>query len=146
MGFYDEAIARFMAGQPVNANPALPAGAQQLLQGLEAPINLPFARELWLADASPLLRDTPGPLLVLIGKKDLQVDWQADGEMLQQAALGRSDVTFLFPEDANHVLKHEPTPRAELRMPQAVARYNTAEAHLDEEAITGILDWLAARN
>ena len=66
--------------------------------------------------------------------------------MLQQAAHGRSDVTFLFPADANHVLKHEPTPRAELRMPQAVVGYNSAEAHLDEEVLAGILDWLAARN
>jgi len=141
--FYDEAIARFMAGQPTNPNPALPAGAQQLLQGLEAPINLPFARELWLADCSPLLRDAPGPILVLIGKKDLQVDWQADGAPLQQAAQGRSDVTFLFPENANHVLKHEPTPRDELVIPQAIARYNAADSRLDDESIRGILDWLA---
>ncbi len=36
--------------------------------------------------------------------EDLQVDWQTDGEILQQAAQGRSDVTFDFPEDANHAL------------------------------------------
>jgi uncharacterized protein len=144
MGFYDEAIARFMAGQPANASPALPPGAQQLLQSLEAPINLPFARELWLADAADLLRDAPGPILVLIGKKDLQVDWQADGQPLEQAARGRSDVTFLFPENANHVLKHEATPRAELLVPQAIAQYNAPDARLDDEAMTAILDWLRA--
>ena len=33
---------------------ALPQGVQMLLQSLETPANLPFARELWTADAAPL--------------------------------------------------------------------------------------------
>ena len=76
-----------------------------LLKSLETPANLPFARELWTADAAPLLRQVDVPVLVIIGKKDLQVDWQ--GEPLQHAATGHEEVTFFFPENANHVLKQE---------------------------------------
>jgi hypothetical protein len=83
-------------------------------------------------------------VLVVIGKKDIQVDWQADGEPLQRAAAGRKDVTFLFPENANHVQKYEPIGRAELVPAEAVARYNGPDAHLDQEALAGILNWLAA--
>lgn len=46
-------------------------------------MNLPFARELWTADTAPLLGQVDVPVLVVIGKKDLQVDWQADGEPLR---------------------------------------------------------------
>jgi hypothetical protein len=41
-----------------------------------------FNRELWIVDAVPLLRQVDIPVLVIIGKKDLQVDWQDDGEPL----------------------------------------------------------------
>ncbi|MDQ2743141.1 MAG: alpha/beta hydrolase, partial [Chloroflexota bacterium] len=115
LALYDAAIARFLAGEPVAPDPSLPRGVQTLLQNLASPANLPFARELWTADAATLLRQVDVPVLVIIGKKDIQVDWQADGEPLQRAAAGHEEVTFLFPEDANHVLKHEPRPRSELR-------------------------------
>src|SRR5262245_3930282 len=93
MALYDEAIRRFMAGEPMTPDPALPEGVQMLLQSLETPANLPFARELWTADAASLLSQVDVPTLIIIGKKDLQVDWQADGAPLQRAAMGRDDVT-----------------------------------------------------
>jgi pimeloyl-ACP methyl ester carboxylesterase len=144
LGLYDAAIARFMAGEPINPDPALPEGVQMLLQSLETPANLPFARELWTADAASLLNQVDVPTLVIIGKKDLQVDWRADGEPLQRAVAGRADVTFLFPENTNHVLKFEPRPRAELTQPEAVPRYNAHDAHPDPEAMADIVAWLAA--
>lgn len=143
MAYYDAAIARFLAGQPIEADPSLPPPIVQLLQSLEYPANLPFARELWATDASPWLAQVDVPALVVIGKKDIQVHWQADGGRLRAAAAGR-DVTSLFPEDANHVMKHEPTPLAELTPAAAVARYNGRDAVLDAEALDGILDWLEA--
>ena len=145
LALYDEAIARFLAGEPVAPDPALPEGVQMLLRALETPANLPFARELWVADAAPLLAQVDVPTLVVIGKKDLQVDWQADGEPLQRAAAGNEDVTFLFPEDANHVLKYEPRPRAELAPAEIANSYNGPETHLDPLAMAEILAWLAAR-
>lgn len=144
LALYDAAIARFLAGEPVAPDPALPEGVQMLLKGLESPVNLPFARELWMADASPLLSQVNVPVLVVIGKKDIQVDWQADGEPLQRAAAGHANVTFLFPENANHVLKQELRPRSELVAPEVTQSYNGPDTRLDPQAMTGILEWLAA--
>ncbi|MGZ6375606.1 MAG: alpha/beta hydrolase family protein [Ktedonobacterales bacterium] len=144
LALYDEAIARFLAREPAAPDPALPQGVQTIFQALETPANLPFARELWMADAATPLRQVDVPVLVIIGKKDIQVDWQADGKPLQRAAAGRGDVTFLFPENANHVLKYESRPSAELTQPEAVPRYNAAEARLDPEALASIVEWLAA--
>jgi alpha-beta hydrolase superfamily lysophospholipase len=145
LALYDTAIGRFLAGEPIAADPALPEGVQMLLQGLEAPVNLPFARELWMADAAPLLGQVSDvPVLVVIGKKDLQVDWQADGQPLQRAAAGHAGVTFVFPENANHVLKQELRPRSEL-VPTAITEsYNGPDTRLDPPALASIVEWLTA--
>jgi pimeloyl-ACP methyl ester carboxylesterase len=146
LGLYDEAIARFMVGEPMNPDPALPEGVQTLLRSLETPANLPFARELWGADAASLLGQVDVPTLVIIGKKDLQVDWQDDGGPLQRAAAGHANVTMLFPENANHILKEEMKPRSELSQPEALPRYNAPDARLDPAAMASILSWLAAHS
>ena len=144
LALYDAAITRFLAGEPIAPDPSLPEGVQLLLKSLETPANLPFARELWTADAALLLRQVHVPVLVIIGKKDIQVDWQADGEPLQRAATGHKDVTFLFPENANHVLKQELRPRSALVPTEIAESYNGPDTHLDPQVLTSILDWLAA--
>jgi pimeloyl-ACP methyl ester carboxylesterase len=144
MAAYDAAIERFVAGLPIQSNPALPPSMQAVLESLASPINLPFARELWTADVAALLARVRIPVLVVIGKKDIQVSWQADGGRLREMASG-SNVTFLFPEHANHVLKHEPTPLAELTPATALERYSGPASELDPEALSGILAWLEAR-
>jgi hypothetical protein len=144
MALYDAAIARFLAGEPIAPDPSLPAGFRALLDGLAAPANLPFARELWMSDGAPLLAQIDVPTLIVIGKKDIQVDWRADGEPLQRAAAGRALVSVLFPDDANHVLKHESRPRSELNAAQALTSYNAPDATLDREAMTSIIQWLTA--
>jgi uncharacterized protein len=144
LSLYDAAIARFLAGEPIALDPSMPEGVQMLLKSLETPANLPFARELWTADAAPLLSQMDVPVLVIIGKKDLQVDWQADGEPLKLAAAGHEDVTFLFPENTNHVLKQELRPRAELVPAEITGSYNGPDTHLDPQALASILEWLAA--
>jgi pimeloyl-ACP methyl ester carboxylesterase len=145
MALYDAAITRFLADEPVAPDPSLPAGIQALLGALATPANLPFARELWVADGAPLLEKVNVPVLVLIGKKDVQVDWQVDGEPLMRAARSGRDITFLFPEDANHVLKHEAKPRAELSAQRVAAGYNGPEATLDPDAMRSIVEWLVSR-
>jgi pimeloyl-ACP methyl ester carboxylesterase len=144
MQLYDAAIARFLAGEPMAPDPSLPQGVQMLLQSLETPANLPFARELWMADAATLLGQVDIPVLVIIGKKDIQVGWQADGEPLQRAAAGHADVTFLFPENANHVLKQELRPRSALVPAEIADSYNGPDTRLNPEVLAGILEWLAA--
>jgi uncharacterized protein len=141
---YDAAIARFQAGEPIAPDPSLPQGVQTLLQSLATPINLPFARELWMADAASLLGRVEVPVLVIIGKKDIQVDWHADGEPLQRAATRHEEVTFLFPDNANHVLKQELRPRSELVSAGIVDSYNGLDTRLDPQALASIVEWLAA--
>jgi pimeloyl-ACP methyl ester carboxylesterase len=143
MALYDEAIGRFLAGEPVAPDPSLPAGVRALLEGLAAPVNLPFARELWMTDGAPLIARIDVPTLVVIGKKDIQVDWRVDGEPLANAAADRANVSFIFPEDANHVLKHEPTPRSELTAAQTVTSYNGPDTKLDADAMASVVSWLA---
>jgi hypothetical protein len=145
LGLYDAAVARFLAGEPAAPDPALPEGVRNLIAALESPANLPFARELWTADAAAPLREVRVPVLIVIGKKDLQVDWHDDAEPHQRAAAGRTDVSFLFPENANHVLKHEPRSREELQQAEVMSRYNADDASLDPETVAAIVAWLTAR-
>jgi alpha-beta hydrolase superfamily lysophospholipase len=141
LSLYDAAIAHFLKGEPIAPDPSLPEGVQMLLQSLEAPANLPFARELWTANAAPLLRQVDIPVLVIIGKKDIQIDWQTDGEPLKLAAAGHEEVTFLFPESANHVLKQELRPRSELVLAE-MESYNGPDTRLDPQTLASILEWL----
>ena len=139
---YDAAIDRFLAGEAVEPDPSLPQMVQTLLQALSVPANLPFARELWVTDPTTWIAQVRVPMLVVIGRKDIQVDWQADGGPLQRAATGSIDVTFVFPENANHVLKFEPRPRGDLHLPQVTSAYNSPDAALDPEALEAILAWM----
>lgn len=139
---YNELIRRFEAGQPYVPDPMLPDVAANLVASLSAPLNQPFSREFWSFRPAEYLQRITEPLLVIIGKKDIQTDWKLDGKVLEEASRGQDHVTFSYPEDANHVLKHEPTPREELTAVTALSNYNTPEACLDPEALTTIVEWL----
>jgi pimeloyl-ACP methyl ester carboxylesterase len=141
---YDHCIAAFAAGKPMQPDESLPVGVQNLLTSLAAPANLPFARELWLANPAGLASQVSEPMLVLIGKKDIQVDWRADGDALKTATAKDGNAIFVFPENADHVLKYEPRPREELTA-EAAVRYNADGRVLDSDALCAILDWLAAQ-
>jgi hypothetical protein len=144
LALYDEALDRFFAGEAIEPSPDLPPGIQQLLLGLEAPANLPFARELFVVDPAAWLMEIDAPVLVLIGKKDVQIDWQLDGGRLEEAAEGSETVTFVYPDNANHVFKYEEKPAGELTASDS-ADYNSADRFLDEESLTALMTWLAAR-
>jgi dienelactone hydrolase len=141
---YDEAMARFLAGEPANPSPELPDGISQLLNGLEIPLNLPFTREIMSADPVEWLVEIGVPVVVIIGRKDVQVDWQVDGARLQSAAAGMADVSFAFPQDADHVLKYETKGAGSLTSADAL-RYNQAGRLLDGETTTILLTWLAGQ-
>ena len=141
---YDAAIACFQAGEAVVPDLSFPQGIQMLLQSLTAPANQPFTHEIWVADAAAWLAQVTVPVLVVIGQKDIQVDWQADGSRLQDAVAGHDNVDFLFPEEANHVLKHESRPRRELAPAEVATHYNAPNANTDPQAMAGILAWLVS--
>lgn len=138
---YTEAVDAFLAGEGMSIDPALPDSVKMLLQSLAAPVNQPFAAELWTLDIAPWLADIQIPTLVLIGKKDIQVDWQLDGEPLEAQAAGNPSVSFVYPENANHVLKYEPKPREQLT-PEDGATYNLADRVLDLDTVDAIVTWL----
>ena len=144
---YHELIKKFEAGQPFTPDAALPLGVNQLVAALSAPANQPFTREFWGFKPADYLRKVSQPVLVIIGKKDLQCDWQLDGAVLEEVAkTGKSNLTFRYPENANHVLKHEPKPRTEISLPMVTQTYNTAESTLDAETVADILEWLGTQS
>jgi hypothetical protein len=143
---YDACIAAFVAGEPMVPDASLPEVVKSLLASLTVPANLPFARELWLENPAHLASQVSEPMLVVIGKKDIQVDWRVDGSALQTATVKNGDVTFVFPENADHVLKHEPRPREGLVAAQVAAHYNAEGRILDSDALSVITNWLVERS
>ena len=139
---YDRAMANFVAEQPLDLDPNLLEGVRNLILSITQPFNLPFARELWVLDPLAQLAAVTVPVLVVIGKKDLQVDWQADGSLFATLAEAHRNVEVAFVPDANHVLKHEARPRETLTGAEAAADYNAEGKVLDPEAVRLIVEWL----
>lgn len=141
MPLVEAATKRYEAGKPMDPDPSLPESVRLVLASFETPMNLPFARELWSEDATVVLPKVGIPTLILIGGKDIQVDQHLDGDPLQEAAAGMSNMTFAFPPNANHVLKHDDRTPAEVAATPGNG-YNTDDTHLDPEALNDILTWL----
>lgn len=144
MKHYDAGISDFLAGRKIVIDPSLPKGMEPFFRSLENPTNLPFSRELWTYNLSEHISRIADPILVLIGKKDIQVDWRLDGEPLETALGHNARASFAYPENANHVLKHEETLREKLTPEYAVSHYNEQDTKLDKDAEKDIFDFLAA--
>lgn len=142
---YDEAIRQFSAGQQMQIDESLPEGIRMLLQSLAAPMNLPFARELWVADVTRMLPRVQCPVLILLGKKDVQVVSQSEGPIFEELAKQLPNVQVAYAENANHVLKHEPKAMSELNPAEIGANYNAESARLDPQVVEVILSWLKAQ-
>ena len=140
---YDAAMADFAAGRPVTVDDDLPEMLRMVIGGVTTPANQPFSRELWTLDPAKLLAQITDPVLVVIGKKDLQVDWQVDGPILEGLAQRRANISIVYPPNANHVLKYEPKSRAELSGAEVGIRYNADDATLDPDVLDAIRSWLA---
>jgi uncharacterized protein len=141
MGAVDAAVARYAAGQPMDLDPELPDSVKMVLTSFEAPANLPLARELFADNAAKYLGEVEIPVLVLIGRKDVQIDVTADGAPLEAAAQGNDNVTFAYPANANHVLKEDIRTPAETAAAPGTG-YNEDNTRLDPEALRTILGWL----
>ena len=140
---YDAAMADFMAGRPVKIDESLPQGLRSMIQGLTNPVNLPFTRELWLAEPAAMLKKVAVPVLIVIGKKDVQVDWQADGAIFEAAAREQNNISVAYAENANHVLKFEPRDRAQLTAAEQAAAYNADGSIIDREILDTLTSWFA---
>jgi len=141
MAALEALVADFLDGKPFVSDPALPVGLNNQVSSWYDPGNLPFMREILPLDPADLLPQVTVPALVVIGKKDIQVDWEVDGALLQAATAGMTNVTFEFPRNANRVLKYEPKPREQLT-PADGQQYNIEGRALDGETVQLIIDWL----
>ncbi len=141
---YDAAMGEFMAGQPVPVNENLPAGIQQVIMAITQPINQPFSRELWGFKPIESLAQVKTPVLIVLGKKDIQVDWQTDGALFEAVAKEHENITVVFSENASHVLKFEPKPRSELTVAEVMVSYGADNVMLDPDPVASIISWLQA--
>ncbi len=139
---YDAAMADFAAGRPVTVDESLPETLRIVIAAASAPHNQPFARELWITDPSQLAAHVTAPILVIIGKKDVQVDWEVDGNRWEMLAKERDNITLVYPDNANHVLKHEPRAREQLSPADIANSYNADGIELDAQVVETIMAWL----
>jgi len=147
MKTYDDAIADFLANKPPSKDAPLPEGNIRLIMlSLWNPANLPFSRELWRYSLPEYITKIDEPILVAIGKKDIQVDWQIDGGELEKATSQKNDVSFVYPENANHVLKQETKALEEITAQYAALSYNAPGTVLDNETLNSILNWLTRQS
>ncbi len=140
--FYDRAISNFENGKPYIPDPSIPQFLDMLLRSVTSPANQPFSLELWKTNPLDLIEKVPEPMLIMIGKKDIQVNWDMDGAILEKNLSGRGNISFSFPENADHVLKYEETPRENILAPTAGQNYNSSSRTLDDQALSAILVWL----
>ena len=139
---YDRAVNQFLAGEKMEIEDSLPEGVKFILKSLESPYNLPFSRELWKYSLSESLKQIKEPVLIVIGKKDIQVNWKTDGNLLESRLAGKGIVEFAYPENADHVLKRVNIPLENISAEFASAHYNSDETSLDSDALKIITDWL----
>lgn len=139
---YELLVHRFEDGAAFVPDSRLPEGINNLVAALSTPVNQPFTREFWSFDASTYLAQITVPVLVVIGKKDIQVDWRLDGEALATATINQHNISFFFPDNGNHVLKYEPRPREALTVVEAIQNYNAPDSTIDPESFQAILDWM----
>ena len=96
------------------------------------------APELWRESACESLANVRIPTVALIGGRDVQIDVNADGGPLRQAAAGLANVAFAFPPNTNHVLKEDTRTPAEVAASPGNG-YNAPDTHLDPESLTTII-------
>jgi alpha-beta hydrolase superfamily lysophospholipase len=139
---YDAAIEAFTTGLPVTVDENLPEGLKQLILAITQPLNQPFSRELWLFDPLAQLSRITVPVLIVLGKKDIQVDWQVEGVLFEGLAKEHDNIRVVYLENANHVMKSEPKPRSELTPGEVMATYSADNVPLDTRAVETITSWL----
>ena len=141
------AFTDFLAGKPVDPvkASALPP-LQKLVAGVTAPVTASLTRGLLGYDNAAEAPRVTVPVLIVNGGKDLQVDPEIDAKHLYAGFVAaHRDATFHVSPDADHVLKHEPKPVAELRANMLTTQnnYNALGRTLDPDLVGAVIAWLA---
>lgn len=106
----------------------------------------PFIYEFLRAEPLEDFSKVDEPILVMIGKKDIQVKWNEDGKLLEDAVTPSQKVTFSYPKNANHVLKHYKKRIKSSSSDDLISGYNGEGTYLDPEAWEVIVNWLKAND
>lgn len=139
---YDRAVNQFLLGNKMDTEDSLPESVKLMLKSLESPYNIPFSRELWNYYLPENLKKIREPVLIVIGKKDIQVNWKDDGKLLESTLADKGNVDFAYPENADHLLKHVDLPLEMISAEFVASHYNSDESHLDAETVQIITKWL----
>lgn len=139
---FDAAMAFFMEDALPEGDLGLSPSMQGLFENLTHPSKLPYNIEIWNLDVVSLLPDAYPPVLILIGQLDTEVDWSLEGQMWGDAASDGQEVEFVYPLNADHVLKST-SPDAD---ETGFSTYNTFGRTLDGEALAELIDWLNGRS
>lgn len=144
-----EALAAFVAGKDVDPKSASTVPQiQAVLGALMAKPVAAIGRALLSFEPDAAAARLSTPMLVLQGGKDAQVEPVLDAERLVRARrVAQRDVSYHLSPDADHVLKHEPRPMAEVRSNPALlqASYNAEGRVLAEDLVTALRQWVRAR-
>ncbi|MDP6823619.1 MAG: alpha/beta fold hydrolase [Dehalococcoidia bacterium] len=138
----DAAMAFFIEGDLPEGDLGLSPDLQGLFENLTHPSKLPYNTEIWNLDPVSLLPEAGSPVLVLIGRLDSDVDWDIEGPSWEEAASIGQEVEYVYPPNADHVLKATSPDDPEI----GLTTYNASGRRLDEESLMALLDWLNARS
>jgi hypothetical protein len=135
---FDAAMALFIEGTPPEGDLRLSPDLQALFENLTYPSNQPYNSEIWNLEVTPLLQGFSGPVLVLIGQLDTDVDWAEEGQIWRGAAGSGQDLELVQPLNTDHVLMATLPDASET----GFITYNAFGRTLDDESMTSLLDWL----
>jgi len=139
---FDAAMALFIKDTLPEGDLGLSPSMQGLFENLTHPSKLPYNTEIWNQDVVSLLPEAASPVLILIGQSDTEVDWSVEGQMWGDAAFDGQDVEFIYPPNADHVLKSTSPDAVET----GFSTYNTFGRTLDGEALAALIGWLNERS
>lgn len=117
-------------------------GLVSLVETLQTDDARQFASALLPWDPARAIAEVASPILIINGMKDTQVDAEHDARRLHDAAQAANrDVQLALIQDADHVLKHQSTPRDQLGAQHSLV-YNDPTRSLDEGVIEVLARWI----
>ena len=138
---FESAVNAISAGEAVDPQKATAIpGIQALLRSLQQPDAQAFIRELLAFDPVEALKALPHRTLVLSGEKDIQVSSERDVKPL--AAARPEGTTLVLVADADHVLKAEERPFAQLNAGVGL-RYNAQDRVLADGVVDAIATFIS---
>lgn len=139
----DRAFERVARGDEVDSRQVsdIP-GLVSIVETLQQDNARQFAAELLDWNPTTAIRRVDGPVLLVNGLKDTQIDPEADGERLHEAAEQAGvDVELALVEHADHVMKRQTIPSDEITRQQSLT-YNDPARQLEEAVLAVMVEWL----